>query len=238
GAGFCSRGLGDKRRQRSMFLVDKDLSHQMLGRLRPWLPEAVLGGALLGIDRCWEVHRIEPGDCQPFEDLLSHSASRTAGAQATVILFLNHGVQGGGLRCLSPTSEKQGAKLVLPEQGSALLVALHGDQLQKPLLEVLPVQGGSLHLLRLAVLYETIGAETQAPEGTSVSQSSLKDEPSQLADALSPTPEREQVRRRGGAPGCSFLNVTCAPPSALLTEHRFLLSPCALLLVGQYAQEL
>mmetsp|Transcript_7333 Transcript_7333/g.22365 ORF Transcript_7333/g.22365 Transcript_7333/m.22365 type:complete len:400 (-) Transcript_7333:123-1322(-) len=152
--------------QRATLFVDADLNRSLFERVWPLLPHECLGGHIVGLDRLWVVERSSGGSqgrprLQEARDesscangCLSWNAERTS--RATVMLFLDQGVEGGEFRFWAPgrrTGVSISRPAAVPEQGTAIFF-FHGDHPLSAIHEDAPVHCGTRHVLRCSVLYE------------------------------------------------------------------------------------
>jgi len=163
--------FGQLRAPRCVWLATQALSSALFMRIRPFLPQSSLGGALHGLNRRWRIYRYEPGQrfMPHLDDGYEKSYLDTAGRVATdptrrslltILVYLNGGMRGGQTRFWVPRRDLEDFEYfsVQPVAGNALLF-YHGCHPLSPIHEGCGLAGGAKYVLRGDVLYDRGAAE-------------------------------------------------------------------------------
>lgn len=163
--------MAELRAPRCAWLATDSLNESLSARLRPFLPQSCLGGALHGLNRRWRVYRYRPGErfLPHLDDAYVSSYLDASGAVATdrtrrslltVLVYLSGDLQGGDTRFWIPDTKLEAFEQVgvRPVVGDALCF-FHGSHPLSLIHEgAAVVEGSTKYVLRTDALYER-GAE-------------------------------------------------------------------------------
>merc|ERR1719326_1604070 len=165
-----SLGRNIRHNENCVWIADAELNDAIFERMRPWLPEEVLGGKLLGMNRRWRLYKY--GEKDVFK---THTDGSWPGSgivngqymtdmygdrwsQMTVVIYLNDDFTGGETKFYIPdkTPLSQGHSQYTAGEPSAggALIFFHGDHELSPLHEGSLVTSGCKYIIRTDILYK------------------------------------------------------------------------------------